>query len=140
MTEQEIAEPAVAAGVLVAEVFSFGDAMERMLEVLLVAIVGVALAVHWDPRGVALGLALIVLIRPPAALLCLMGSRLNPVQKGLIGWFGIRGIGSLYYLAYAVNNGLSGDLAPGVCGSHGVGGCHVHRGSRTDVTAADELV
>lgn len=112
VTRQEIAEPAVAAGVLVSEVFSFGDTVERMLEVLLVVLVGVALAVHWDVRGAALGLALIVVVRPPAAMAGLVKSPLNVLQKALIGWFGIRGIGSLYYLAYAVNNGLSEELAP----------------------------
>jgi NhaP-type Na+/H+ or K+/H+ antiporter len=29
----------------------------------------------------------------------------------LIGWFGIRGIGSLYYLSYALQHGLRPDLA-----------------------------
>lgn len=30
-------------------------------------------------------------------------------QRLLMGWFGIRGIGSLYYLSYALNHGLRGD-------------------------------
>jgi len=29
----------------------------------------------------------------------------------LIGWFGIRGIGSLFYLFYALNHGLSDSVA-----------------------------
>jgi NhaP-type Na+/H+ or K+/H+ antiporter len=98
--------------VLVAEVFSFGDTVERMLEVLLVVLVGAALATHGDLRGVVSGLVLIVLVRPPAAVLSLARSPLSSLQKVLIGWFGIRGIGSLYYLAYAVNNGLGIDQAP----------------------------
>mgnify|MGYP006196860357 CR=1 FL=1 len=36
----------------------------------------------------------------------LAGSRTSPVQRRLIGWFGIRGIGSLYYLSYALSHGL----------------------------------
>jgi NhaP-type Na+/H+ or K+/H+ antiporter len=28
-------------------------------------------------------------------------------QRRLLGWFGIRGIGSLYYLSYALNHGLA---------------------------------
>jgi len=36
----------------------------------------------------------------------LAGSRTSPLQRRLIGWFGIRGIGSLYYLTYALNHGL----------------------------------
>ncbi len=37
-----------------------------------------------------------------------IGTPLTALQRGLIGWFGIRGIGSLYYLAYALNHGLVG--------------------------------
>ncbi len=116
VTRKEIAEPAVAAGVLVAEVFSFGDTVERMLEMLLVVLLGVTLATHWSWQGVALGLALIVVVRPPATMLCLMGSPLSKIQRALIGWFGIRGIGSLYYLAYALNHGLTGELSHKVAG------------------------
>ena len=32
-------------------------------------------------------------------------------QRLLIGWFGIRGIGSIYYLLYAIGQGLPGPLA-----------------------------
>jgi NhaP-type Na+/H+ or K+/H+ antiporter len=38
------------------------------------------------------------------------GSLLNGPQRWLIGWFGIRGIGSFYYLFYALNH----DLLPSV--------------------------
>ncbi|HEY4956615.1 MAG TPA: sodium:proton antiporter, partial [Caldimonas sp.] len=37
----------------------------------------------------------------------LVGSKTSPSQRALIGWFGIRGIGSLYYLAYAMSHGLA---------------------------------
>ena len=36
----------------------------------------------------------------------LAGSRTSPVQRRLIAWFGIRGIGSLYYLCFAIGHGL----------------------------------
>ena len=29
----------------------------------------------------------------------------------MVGWFGVRGIGSLYYLMYAINQGLPEDMA-----------------------------
>jgi sodium/hydrogen antiporter len=116
VTEKQMQEPAVAAGVLVAEVFSFGDTMERMLEVLLVVLVGVALASHWDLRGVLIGMVLIVLVRPAAAFLFLLGTPLTTVQRTLLGWFGIRGIGSLYYLAYAFAHGIGGAMARDLAG------------------------
>ncbi len=40
-----------------------------------------------------------------------MGGRVTGAERGLLAWFGIRGIGSLYYLMYAVNRGLSPELA-----------------------------
>jgi NhaP-type Na+/H+ or K+/H+ antiporter len=106
VTEQEIKQPAVAAGVLVAEVFSFGDTIERLVEALLIVLLGISLATHWDARGVLLGFALILIVRPPATLLALAGSPLSRSQRMLIGWFGIRGIGSVYYLAYACTHGV----------------------------------
>ena len=105
VTEHEMAQPAVAAGVLVAEAFSFGDTLERMLEVLLVGIVGVSLA-HWDPRALLLAAGLIVIIRPAATFLLLIHSPTTRLQRMLLGWFGIRGIGSVYYLAFALTHGV----------------------------------
>jgi NhaP-type Na+/H+ or K+/H+ antiporter len=111
VTEEEMGQPAVAAGVLVAEVFSFGDTLERILEVLLVVIVGVSLAGHWDPRALLLGAALIVMVRPAATLLLLAGTPTTRVQRFLLGWFGIRGVGSIYYLAFALTHGVGGSAA-----------------------------
>lgn len=39
------------------------------------------------------------------------GERLSRPQRVLIGWFGIRGIGSVFYLLLALRHGVSGDLA-----------------------------
>jgi NhaP-type Na+/H+ or K+/H+ antiporter len=111
VTARELSEPAVAAGVLVAEVFSFGDTLERLLEVLLVVLVGLSLARHWDTRAVALSAALFLVIRPAVTWLSLLRTPTTPLQRGLIGWFGIRGIGSLYYLAYACAHGVQGAAA-----------------------------
>jgi NhaP-type Na+/H+ or K+/H+ antiporter len=102
VTEAEIQEPAVAAGVLVAEVFSFGDTAERIFEVLLVLTLGITLATHLDWRGIMLGGILMLVIRPAATLICLVGTPTSLVQRALIGWFGIRGIGTLYYVSVAI--------------------------------------
>jgi len=111
VTPNELGRPAVAAGVMVAETFSFGDTMERVLEVLLVVVVGVSLATHWNWRGIVLGVVLIAVIRPVVVALCFVGSSLSWPQRALIGWFGIRGIGSLYYLSYAFSRGIEGSVA-----------------------------
>lgn len=107
----ELREPSVAAGTLIAEVLSFGDTAERLLEVMLVLMVGIALAQHWDPRAFALAMVLMVVVRPLGTQLVLLGSPTTFSQRALIGWFGVRGIGSLYYLAYALRHGLPPSVA-----------------------------
>lgn len=108
---REAGHPTRAAGQMVADIISFGDQAERLLEVVLVLMIGICLSTYWDPRALAIGLALFLVIRPLATLLLLMGTPTHKVQRGLMGWFGIRGIGSLYYLAYSLNHGLGDDPA-----------------------------
>jgi NhaP-type Na+/H+ or K+/H+ antiporter len=67
-------------------------------------IVGVAIADYASLGAVAVALALFFVIRPLATWLCLIGSPTTGVQRTLMGWFGIRGIGSLYYLTYALSH------------------------------------
>jgi len=104
-------EPAVAAGVLVAESLSFGETLERVIEFVLVLWVGVALASHWELTALTVGAALIFAIRPLGAALLLIGTPTSSAQRRLMGWFGVRGIGSVYYLAYALTHGLNGEEA-----------------------------
>lgn len=105
--EAELKQPSKAAGLMVSEIISFGDTAERLLEVMMVVLVGICLAVYWDWRAVPLALALFFVIRPLASLLFLVKTPTAGVQRLMMGWFGIRGIGSLYYLSYALNHGLN---------------------------------
>ena len=109
--EEELKHPSKAAGVVISEIISFGDTAERLLEVLMVILVGACLAVFWDWRAVALAAALFFVIRPLFALIFLLKTPTGKVQRLMMGWFGIRGIGSLYYLSYALNHGLDDDSA-----------------------------
>jgi NhaP-type Na+/H+ or K+/H+ antiporter len=59
---------------------------------------------------------LLLIIRPLSVLVALAGTRTPSVQKSLVAWFGIRGIGSIYYLAYAIQHGLPEDLAQDLVG------------------------
>jgi NhaP-type Na+/H+ or K+/H+ antiporter len=111
ISADELQEPSVAAGTLLAEVLSFGDTAERLLEVLLVLLTGIAVVQHWDARAFAIAFVLFVVVRPLGAQLSLLGTPTTLAQRALIGWFGVRGIGSLYYLAYALNHGLPEELA-----------------------------
>ena len=38
-------------------------------------------------------------------------------QRRLVAWFGIRGIGTLYYLAFAIEHGVQGPLAHTLVGA-----------------------
>jgi NhaP-type Na+/H+ or K+/H+ antiporter len=106
---QRLEAPGIAAGILVSDILAFGNLVERALEVLLVTLLGMLLGAHWDWRAVPLGLLLFAVIRPAAVWLSLRGRLVEPPQRRLLGWFGIRGIGSLYYLCYALNHGLQDD-------------------------------
>lgn len=112
--QDALEQPAVAAGVTVFESLSFGDTAERALELLLVCIVGVSLAVHWDPRAIAIALLLFVVIRPVCARLLLIGTPTSTAQRWLMGWFGVRGIGSLYYVTYSLNDPIGGIMGEAI--------------------------
>jgi sodium/hydrogen antiporter len=99
----QLEAPAVAAGVLVGETLSFGTTIERILEILLVTLMGAAIGSYWDLRAVGIAACLFFVLRPVSTYLLLLGTKTTTLQRLLIGWFGIRGIGSLYYLAYAQN-------------------------------------
>lgn len=105
-TDEELKHPARAAGIVVSEIISFGDTAERLMEVMLVLLVGVCVAVYWDWRAVPLAAVLFLIIRPVAVLVFLIKSPTQMTQRLLMGWFGIRGIGSIYYLSYAMTHGL----------------------------------
>jgi NhaP-type Na+/H+ or K+/H+ antiporter len=45
-------------------------------------------------------------------LLAFTGSRLPLRERLFLGWFGVRGVGSLYYAALAVGAGVLGDAGP----------------------------
>jgi NhaP-type Na+/H+ or K+/H+ antiporter len=53
---------------------------------------------------IAVGLAFIFLVRPVATLIGMWGMGRSFGETLAIGFFGIRGVGSLYYVAYALNH------------------------------------
>jgi NhaP-type Na+/H+ or K+/H+ antiporter len=91
---------------------TINEALERVAEVALVILVAAALSqVGIAPGAVWLVPVLFLLVRPIAVLGGLAGAGLRGPQRALCAWFGIRGIGSLYYLAYATNHGLEPEMA-----------------------------
>jgi len=53
--------------------------------------------------------ALLFLIRPLAVLVSLVRSPIPKGERAFVAWFGVRGVGSIYYLAVVVQAGLIGD-------------------------------
>ena len=105
--EREAADhPAVASGLVVRDVLTFGETLERLMSVFVTVIVGVLVSTQWDWRGVALAAVLFLVIRPVASAIGLIGAPLHARQKLMVAWFGLRGIGTLYYLAYAIGEGV----------------------------------
>lgn len=99
--------PTVSEGSLV-----FKEHLERLSELMLILLVGGTLFLNsWSWEAVGLALFLFVVARPISVLLGLLGTRTTRRIRGLTGWFGVRGIGSLYYLMYAIQHGLPEPLA-----------------------------
>jgi NhaP-type Na+/H+ or K+/H+ antiporter len=109
-------QPVEAVGHVVAEALTFGSVMEHLLGPLLVLLLGIALARHWEPQAMLLAGVLFVVVRPLAIWLTTVGMQLNWRRRLLLGWLGIRGIGGLNYLAYALLHGLDGSAARQVAG------------------------
>jgi NhaP-type Na+/H+ or K+/H+ antiporter len=97
-------------------VLGFTIELERIAEVAIMAMIGNVIANLRVPfftwPSVALIVVLFLFIRPAAVELCLLGSQASHAQRRLMSWFGIRGIGSFYYLAYALENGPSAAVLP----------------------------
>jgi NhaP-type Na+/H+ or K+/H+ antiporter len=90
----------------------FKEHLERLSELMLVLLVGGTLFLDsWSWRAVELALFLFLAARPISVLAGLLGTRTSRPIRGMVGWFGVRGIGSLYYLMYAIQHGLPEDMA-----------------------------
>jgi NhaP-type Na+/H+ or K+/H+ antiporter len=55
-------------------------------------------------RSAAIGLAFVLLWRPATGMLGLLGCQMNFRERLATSFFGIRGVGSFYYLAYAAGH------------------------------------
>ncbi|MGH3022217.1 MAG: cation:proton antiporter [Gaiellaceae bacterium] len=56
--------------------------------------------------GAALAPLLLLAIRPLAVFAAFVGSGITARERAFLGWFGVRGVGSLYYAAAAIATGL----------------------------------
>lgn len=105
--EKLATDPERAPAYMAQAALGFTEQLERIGEVAVVLLLGGMISWSLLPLNVLWFIPLLLLvIRPVAVYVGLIGSRTTPAQRRLIAWFGIRGIGSVYYLTYAMQHGL----------------------------------
>jgi sodium/hydrogen antiporter len=105
-------EPEQAAQRMATALMAFNDQLERLLEAAVVVLLGAVLTTEfWAPEVLWLAPLLFLVVRPLAVVVGLLGKGTSRSQEALMGWFGIRGIGSIYYLTYALGYGILEGLA-----------------------------
>lgn len=87
----------------------FADESERLLMMLLLLLFGGMLAagllagIGWEEMVFAA--LMLLVIRPLAGWISLLGVQRPKLELAIIAFFGIRGLGSVYYLSYGFNHG-----------------------------------
>ncbi|MEH2360133.1 cation:proton antiporter [Nostoc sp.] len=101
----------------------FIEQVEKLLEVGTILLLGSILLLkpmlNYAMQSLLVIILLFLIIRPVGVWISTIGKRpldsqrrtFHPGTRWLFGWFGIRGVGSLYYLAYAFRHGLKGEAA-----------------------------
>jgi len=87
---------------------SFAEQCERVLIAVLLILFGGAIAggilaaLTW--QEIVFALSFVLLVRPLSGFIALFGSGIVKRERWAIALFGVRGIGSFYYLAFALNH------------------------------------
>lgn len=83
---------------------AFASSIEHAITAILLVLLGSVMPALWphlDWSHTVIGFGLILVIRPIAGMLGLLGSTLRLKPRAVVAIYGVRGIGSLYYLGYA---------------------------------------
>lgn len=86
------------------------EVIEKFCELGLILLLGSLVTVSglrevgWS--GWLLVVTLLFVIRPLATAIAFTGSRTRAGERAFVAWFGVRGIGSLYYVAVALGSGI----------------------------------
>jgi sodium/hydrogen antiporter len=111
-TDEQATDPETAPAYMARAVLNFNQQLERLGELAVVLVVGAMLAkIEVLGPGLLLAAGLFVIIRPMATVLTLFRTPLSRPQRAFVAWFGVRGIGSVYYLAYALAHGVAAPTA-----------------------------
>jgi NhaP-type Na+/H+ or K+/H+ antiporter len=92
---------------LARDLLELNTQIERLAEVVVVVLAGALLAsVTFAPMSVLFAATLLLVIRPVAVWLALLGVALPRHDRRLLQWFGVRGISAVFWLAFAITHGL----------------------------------
>jgi NhaP-type Na+/H+ or K+/H+ antiporter len=104
------AAPAQTSAYMTKAVLDFTLDLEKLAELTVMLLVGSLItSAAFTSSSMAVALALMFVARPIAVYASTMGLPLTGTQRRLAAWFGVRGVGSMYYLAYAVSHGAAGE-------------------------------
>jgi NhaP-type Na+/H+ or K+/H+ antiporter len=98
--------------VVSAEALVFKEHLERLSELTLVVLLGGMISLRDLPyETIGMAAFLFLVARPLSVYLGLLGSSTSMRLRTLTAWFGVRGIGSMFYLVFAIEAGLPAELA-----------------------------
>lgn len=99
-------EHAKTAGAMTGYVLAFAKELEKFVELAAMLVIGCLLRTEMlTLRNLLIAGVLIAVARPVAVYISTLGGPWSASQRRLGAWFGIRGVGSIYYLAYASTHG-----------------------------------
>jgi NhaP-type Na+/H+ or K+/H+ antiporter len=112
-SDDEVATaPETASAYMAEAALGFTEQLERLMEIGVVLVLGGMLStLTLTPDAWWFVPVLFLVVRPLAVLVGAPMVHAPPMQRRLTMWFGIRGIGSVYYLMYALEHGVEGPLA-----------------------------
>ena len=86
---------------------SFNEAIELALTALLLVLIGAVIPLLWEDLDIAhaaIAVLLLFVVRPLSGWISLMGTDLRRRERHVVAFYGVRGVGSIYYLAYATGH------------------------------------
>ena len=107
--EEAATDPEKAPAFMAQAVLAFNEQLERIGEVAVVLVLGAMLStVAWGSIPFWFPVIVFLVVRPLATFVSLARGSMRGSQRAFVGWFGVRGVGSIYYLAFAIAHGAGG--------------------------------
>lgn len=100
-------QPNLAAPLMMRALRGFNEQLEHIAEVVIVILIGALIYdLNITASAIVICLYTFFIARPISVYTALIGARATKPQRHLMAWFGVRGVGSIYYAFYSINHGL----------------------------------